>query len=281
MKLGVSTFLWDREELLPQIPLLGEEGIKFIEVWGIPPHFDYNDKKYAQLVKKELDNYAIKACSLHAPFGGELDLSSLNEGRRKRTILEVKKATSAFSRLEGSEVVVLHPGNRIEDTREREKRLEKLRKSLAEILEFCEERGLKIALENMLPGGIGDDITELSGLVRGFNSKNLGICLDTSHARITEDLPRITRACDQDLLTTHISDNFGETDNHFVPFEGSIEWEKFLETLKEIKYEGIFMLEVRQTRNPAEILKNIRELWDHKFGGADERESDKDQSPES
>ena len=268
MKLGVATFLWDREELAPRIPLLGEEGIEFIEVWGSPLHFNYNEEEYVELVRSQLSKYKIKASSFHAPIGQELDLSSLNEGRRKRTILEIKKAVSAFAYLEGSRIVVLHPGGRIENHREREERLEKSRESIGEILRFSEEKGLKVALENMLPGIIGDNIVELLDLVRGFNSENLGICLDTSHARLTEGiegLARATKACNKDLFTTHISDNLGETDDHFLPFEGSIDWEKFLGALKEIEYKGIFMLEARQTREPGEILKDIKELWNHKF----------------
>jgi sugar phosphate isomerase/epimerase len=265
MRLGVATFLWEKEGLLPQIPLLGEEGIELIEVWGSLSHFNYNNEEYVELVRSQLSKYKIKASSLHAPIGQELDLSSLNEGRRKRTILEIKKAVSAFAYLEGSRIVVLHPGGRIENHREREERLEKSRESIGEILRFSEEKGLKVALENMLPGIIGDNIVELLDLVRGFNSENLGICLDTSHARLTENPVRMARAYNKNLLATHISDNLGEMDDHFLPFEGSIDWGKFLEVLKEIEYKGIFMMEARQTREPREILRDIKELWNHKF----------------
>ena len=57
MRLGVSTFLWDREELLPQIPLLGKEGIKLIEIWGIPLHFNYNDRGYVESAREELNKH--------------------------------------------------------------------------------------------------------------------------------------------------------------------------------------------------------------------------------
>jgi sugar phosphate isomerase/epimerase len=276
MKLGVATFLWDREELVPRIPLLGEEGIEFIEVWGSLLHFNYNDEEYVELVRNQLSKYKIKASSLHAPFAQELDLSSLNEGRRRRTILETKKAVSAFSRLEGSRVIILHPGTRFENEREKEERLGKLRRSLEEILRFSEEKGLKLAVENMPPGIIGESISDLLDLVRDFDSENLGICLDTSHARLTEGVVKVTKACGKNLLATHISDNFGERDDHFLPFEGNIDWEKFSEALKEIEYKGIFMFEVRPTREPREMLKEMKELWNNEFKEADEKKSYKD-----
>ncbi len=104
----------------------------------------------------------------------------------------------------------------------------------------------------------------------------MGVCLDTSHANISGDLLKITKKCDKDLLTTHISDNRGRTDDHFLPFEGKIDWREFLKALKETEYEEIFMLETRQTRDPAEILRETKEIWENKLKGADERKNHKD-----
>ena len=261
MKLGISTFLWEKQALLPRIPIIKENDFKFVEIWGLPPHFNCNEENYVELAKNKLNKYEIKIFSLHTPFGEELDLSILDEEKRKVAIKEVKKSAAVCHKL-GGEVIIIHPGYKYEVLQERKLRWEKLSESLKEILEFCETKRIKIALENMLPGIIGDNIEELLTLVNRFASPNLGICLDTGHAHLSDDLIKATKAVSQNLFTIHISDNLGEIDNHFPPYEGNINWEEFLAVAKEISYQGMFMFELRQIREPDEILQKVKRIWE-------------------
>lgn len=265
MELGLSSFLFEDCKLESKLPLLKEAGIKYIEVKLKEGHFDFQDPKYLDEMAKEFKKYGIKAKSMHMPTNG-VDISLIEEYDRVWSIREVEKSVLALLRL-GGEIIVIHPGSKIEDEKMRKKRREKSEQSLEEILEFCEHWGIKIALENTLPGKTGDSIPEILEIVKKFNSKNLGVCLDTGHCHITSslyghnDVPACLNDINNYLYHLHIHDNFGKSDNHYLPFEGSIDWERFVKNLKEIDYKGVFMFELRNKGNTAEMLQRVKDIY--------------------
>lgn len=267
MELGLSSFLFEDCKLESKLPLLKEAGIEYIEVKPKEGHFDFQDPKYLEEMAKEFKKYGIKAKSMHMPTNG-VDISLTEEYDRVWSIREVEKTILALLRLEG-EIIVIHPGSKIEDERERKKRRKKSEQSLEEILEFCEQWGIKIALENTLPGKTGDSMTEILEIVRKFNSNSLGICLDTGHCNITSSLYNHNGVIDslkeiRDYLChLHVHDNFGKNDDHCLPFEGNINWKEFVRVLKEIEYKGVFMLEIRKSadNDNQEVLQNIKDIY--------------------
>lgn len=265
MEFGISTMPLEDYQLKSKLPLLKEVGIKYIEVKPKEGHFNYHDPKYLDEMSKEFKRNGIKVVSMHMPTNG-VDISLIEEYDRVWSVREVEKTALALLRLGGG-ILVVHPGSEIEDEKTRKARREKSEQSLEEILKFCEHWGIKIALENTLPGKTGDSIHEILEIVKKFNSKNLGICLDTGHCNITssiysnsgvvECLPEIKDY----LCHLHIHDNLAKSDDHYLPFKGNIDWKKFVEGLKEIDYQGVFMFELRKKTNNKEILRTIKELY--------------------
>ena len=265
MNFGISTMPIEDYQLKSKLPLLKEVGIRYIEVKPKEGHFDYHDPKYLDEMFKEFKKNEIEVISMHMPANG-VDISLIEEYDRVWSVREVEKTALALLRL-GGEILVVHPGSEIKDEKMRKARREKSKQSLEEILKFCEHWGIKIALENTLPGKTGDRIPEILEIVRNFNSKNLGICLDTGHCNITsslynhsgvvECLPEIKNY----LCHLHIHDNFGKSDDHSQLFEGNIDWIGFLKGLKEINYQGVFMFELRKKTNNEEMLRMIKESY--------------------
>jgi len=267
MELGLSSFLFEDYKLESKLPLLKEAGIKYIEVKPKEGHFDFQDPKYLEEMAREFKKNGIKVKSMHVPTNG-VDISLIEEYDRVWSIREVEKTILALIRLEG-EIIVIHPGSKIKDEKERKRRREKSEQSLEEILKFCEQWGIKIALENTLPGKTGDSISEILEIVKKFNSKNLGICLDTGHCNITSSLYNhdgvieCLKEIRDYLCHLHIHDNFGKSDDHYLPFEGNINWKKFTRALKEIEYKGVFMFEIRKSADnkEKEALQNIKNIY--------------------
>ncbi|KJF65225.1 hypothetical protein RS75_24345 [Rhizobium nepotum 39/7] len=50
------------------------------------------------------------------------------------------------------------------------------------------------------------------------------------------------------LITTHINDNFGATDDHLLPFDGRIDWEAVTRAIAATKYEAPLNLETHIDR---------------------------------
>jgi len=265
MNFGISTMPLEDCQLKSKLPLLKEAGIKYIEVKPKEGHFNYHDPKYLDEMSKEFKRNGIKVVSMHMPTHGA-DISLIEEYDRVWSVREVEKTALALLRLGGG-ILVVHPGSEIEDEKMRKVRREKSEQSLEEILKFCEHWGIKIALENTLPGKTGDSTPEILEIVKKFNSKNLGICLDTGHCNMTSSLYNHSGVVEclpeiKDYLChLHIHDNSGKSDDHYLPFEGNINWKRFVDGLEEINYQGVFMFELRKKTDNEEMLRNIKELY--------------------
>jgi len=269
MNFGISTMPFEDYQLKSKLLLLKEAGIKYIEVKPKEGHFNYHDPKYLDEMSKEFKRNGIKIISMHMPTHGA-DISLIEEYGRVWSVREVEKTALALLRL-GGEILVVHPGSEIEDEKARKARREKSEQSLEEILKFCEHWGIKVVLENTLPGKTGDSIPEILEIIKKFNSKNLGICLDTGHYNIASSLYNHSEVAEclpeiKDYLChLHIHDNFGKNDDHSLPYEGNIDWKGLIKGLKEINYQGAFMFELRKKTNNEEILRTIKESYINLF----------------
>ena len=90
---------------------------------------------------------------------------------------------------------------------------------------------------------------EANKMIDNLNAKAgkkcFGICLDTGHlhltrTRFTEYIPIVENR----LCALHIHDNMQFNDSHRMPYAGSIRWEEFLSSLKQIGYDGDLNFEI-------------------------------------
>jgi sugar phosphate isomerase/epimerase len=110
---------------------------------------------------------------------------------------------------------------------------------IRELAERAEEQNVVLAIENC---GRPDYV---DFLLSHCDAGSLGLCYDSSHdflrgMRPTEILKRWGRR----LVTTHLSDNCGEHDDHWLPGEGTIDWERVVSCFPTDTCSGPVMLEV-------------------------------------
>ncbi|MBQ7321350.1 MAG: sugar phosphate isomerase/epimerase [Clostridia bacterium] len=118
-------------------------------------------------------------------------------------------------------------------------------------LELAKRHGVGLAIENMAKFDPAirrvycASPEEQADLIDAFGDPSVGACWDFGHARMMlSDQPRQLRMLGKRLKATHVQDNNGKRDSHLIPFVGgNIEWEKIMPCLKEIGYEGDFVLE--------------------------------------
>lgn len=102
----------------------------------------------------------------------------------------------------------------------------------------------------------GADINEIIAVVDSVDSDNIGVCLDTGHAHCTGINPaKAAIKLGERLKVLHVHDNNGNSDWHVAPFVGTIDWAEFMESLKSIKFDRTFSLEIHNyvQRMPVEI----------------------------
>ncbi len=216
------------------LPIFGRAEIKNLEIWAAFPygserHFPYWEKGYIDTFARHLKTNGLKTKALHAPFSETLDISSLDDSSHREAIREIKEVASLFKKLPGAEIVVVHPGGIVIQKGEEEerRRLEQSRKGLKELAHFLSANGLRLAVENMLPGLIAWNPSDLLFLTEGL--PQTGVCLDTGHAYISGVLEEFLERLKEKIIAFHLSDTYDSVDRHLLPFEGSIDWSFFKE----------------------------------------------------
>jgi sugar phosphate isomerase/epimerase len=128
-----------------------------------------------------------------------------------------------------------------------------VRRSLETLDAVAGEFGVTLALE-VIPNPLSQ-AQRLVDLIEGLELEHAGICLDFGHAHIGDDVVDAIETASGHLVTTHVHDNRGKTDDHLVPFEGRIDWDQALFAMRKIGYEGAWMFELGHTGDPADVLR--------------------------
>jgi len=267
MEIGLSTGILYKSDLIESLQLIKKVGFDNIEVWaGIGKegkwiHYDYHNWDYTRKLKEKLKKLALRVVSLHAPFSSELDISQVEEEKRDFAISEIEKAIDVLEFLEGN-VLVFHPStasSHFDNLTQKMYRLSQAKKSIDELLKYCQDKPIRLALENQLPHILCGYSVDLLKLIWEINSQKVGICLDTSHANLAENVSEVVKKCKEWLISLHVSDNFGTSDDHNIPGIGNINWQIFVQTLKLVKYEGVFMLELLEQGKKWDVQKVLKE----------------------
>ena len=118
------------------------------------------------------------------------------------------------------------------------------------IARYAAERNVRLVMENLK-----DNVWILDRILDEVGDDpevtNLGICIDIGHAHQSVDAGRhpianyLERYAGQ-LEHLHLHDNGGILDEHWLPGEGSVDWDQVLAALHKIGYGGTAVFETRQ-----------------------------------
>jgi sugar phosphate isomerase/epimerase len=87
----------------------------------------------------------------------------------------------------------------------------------------------------------------------------VGICLDIGHAHLDGDVIDAVETVSEHLIATHVHDNGGRTDDHLLPFDGTIDWAGALLAVQKVGYDGPFMFEIVPKGSTKETLARARQ----------------------
>jgi len=228
-------------ELLGQI---AEAGFQAVEIFGTRGHFDYTTKQEIQAIASALSQHNLALTSLHAPTSR--DLSATREGGTPLSITEVERVRRVEAMDELKRVLdvaedlpfprlILHMGGSREtaDPRKRDAAFS----SLEHLVLHAHHRGVTIAVENTT-SEMGNpaylrafvDETRLTGLRFNFDIGHAHLA-DGPEAELIEKGFAPLREL---VISAHIHDNHGEKDEHLPPYNGTIDWEAAVKTLKSV-----------------------------------------------
>jgi sugar phosphate isomerase/epimerase len=129
------------------------------------------------------------------------------------------------------------------------------RHSIEALQRIAQPLGVQIAVE-VIP----NDLSR-AGSIAHFVEDDLdgvGICLDFGHAHLDGDVIDAVETVSEHLIATHVHDNRGRSDDHLLPFDGTIDWAATLLAVQKIGYDGPFMFEIVAQGSTRETLARAR-----------------------
>jgi sugar phosphate isomerase/epimerase len=111
--------------------------------------------------------------------------------------------------------------------------------ALMDLIKFAEDSDVKVVVENTMQPALLDLIFS------NIQSDHLGFCYDTSHDFLYSPKPgALLERWGHRLMVTHLGDNDGVHDCHWLPGLGVLNWEKIIRWLPVKTYQGSLTLEV-------------------------------------
>ncbi len=237
-KFGISIGLVVKDRM----GIFMENGINYMEFrFDKTPDLEFG-RNFVKEVKEEKEKYGFITRTCHLPFPEGYDLSVTDEDIRKQAVENQKEIVEIAMEL-NPEVLVLHNSRGPVAEQDRPKRRAALVKSLKEFAPWCKERGLKIALENLIPGSLLMSSDDLVGVIEEVGCDNIGICFDVNHLFAEPHYDFIKKA-GKHIITMHISDNDGIQERHFVPGDGVLDWHLIFSEMDKIGYDGTMICEL-------------------------------------
>lgn len=241
-RLAVSTGACVELPVLETLERLHEAGVTAVELGTPPRHFDpWSHEQVADLGHR-LQTLAIEPISIHAPFGGPLDLSDPSFYYRNAAIGAILACASALHDLGGTRVVV-HTTDVPREGQHLEERLTRCAHSLRVLARSCAHMNMTLLVETPLPHLIGGHPDEFARLVHHLDGR-VGICIDTSHATLGHHWDGFMRVVGERVVHVHANDHHGRHDDHLPPGDGVIDWQLVRGTLEAINYTGWIVLEL-------------------------------------
>ena len=127
------------------------------------------------------------------------------------------------------------------------------RRSIDELQRMAEPLGVSVALE-VIPNELSRAGSLVHFVEDVLDCGGVGVCLDFGHAHMDGDLVEAIETVSEHLVTTHVHDNRGRTDDHLVPFEGTIDWPSALTAIQKVGYDGTLLLEIAAHGSAKETL---------------------------
>jgi sugar phosphate isomerase/epimerase len=263
MRFALSTHVFHGERLTrAHVEAAKSHGFDDLEIFATRTHFNYADASEIDQLARWLDDLGVSAGSMHAPicaafaggqWGRAFSNAASDTARRQEAIAETTLAIDAAGRL-GSSLMVVHlglPRGQTIPAGDNDRRA--VQRSLQELQETASRSNLTLALE-VIPNALSEPGALLEWL-EGDLELTAGVCLDFGHAHLMGGAPEAAEALAGHIATTHVHDNRGTSDDHLVPFAGTVDWPATLAVMWKIGFTERLVFEVADTGDAAAVLR--------------------------
>ncbi len=201
------------------------------------------DKSFYTELRKYVEDKGKYFSQAHAPAPSSYKDEAMAEKMFQDIVSTIKRASYL-----GVKNIVVHPCQHLTyvEPGVPEQLFEYNMKFFRRLIPYCEEYGIRAAVENMwqYPGMISHSTCskpeEFVRYIDTIHSDSIVACLDTGHALLVREMPGdcIRALGKKRLQCLHVHDVDGIDDSHTLPYFGITDWDKVMGALAEIDYEG-------------------------------------------
>lgn len=240
-KVGTTTALW-KVPASTDFSQARSVGLEYVEVAfnqcyrGIPAN---EVIPRVRDMKAKIDSAGIKVWSIHLPFSRTLDISVLDEKKRKENVDFMAEMIEQCAQFQ-PKCLVLHPSSEPIDDSIRAQRIANASRSIAYLKKYADQIGAQLCIENLPRTCLGNTPEELWEIIKDI--PDVKVCFDTNHyTKGTTE--HFVETIGERIGTIHASDFDFVNECHWLPTQGDIKWGKLMHALEGVGYEGVFMYE--------------------------------------
>jgi sugar phosphate isomerase/epimerase len=263
---GVSTHLFHSQRLIrDHLLAIAQHGFQALELFATATHFDYHSESAIADLQGWLADAGLELHGVHAPisdsfvagrWGAPLSLASPEPERRAAALAEAEHALYIARRIP-MRVLVVHLGLPRTQSGPGDNSRDAARRSVEELQQLAAPLGVRLAVE-VIPNELSRAGSLVHFIEEELEASNAGICLDFGHAHMDGELLDAIETVSGHVITTHVHDNRGRTDDHLVPFEGTIDWPAAMTAIQKIGYDQTLLFEIAAHGSPKETLARVR-----------------------
>ncbi len=187
-------------------------------------------------IKTWLKDYGLQLLDLHGSAGKEKNWASPQEYQRLAGVELVRNRIEMTANL-SADVTIMHvPGDPDSGP---------VRKSLDELESFARERNVRIAIEN-------GNFEVLQKLFSEYAPEYVGLCYDCGHGNMIPDGLEQLESLKDRLISVHLHDNDGASDQHKLLFSGTMDWDRLAGIMARSAYAKCVSMETVMARTGIE-----------------------------
>ena len=117
------------------------------------------------------------------------------------------------------------------------------------LIKLSDDLGVKLAFENMRV------LTHIKYILENYPSPLIGMCYDSGHEHFwTPGIDWLSLYGDR-VFAIHLHDNFGDCDEHMIPYDGTADWDRIAKGVASSAYSGTITVECEHEKSP--LYRNI------------------------
>ena len=239
---------------IDRIRELHRAGFRYVDLsmYSLTPDCDYmkdNWRDAVNALKKEADTLGMTFVQAHSQGGNPLK----DDASHVEFLLAATKRSIEICEMLGIPNTVVHSG--YAKGIGKEEWFEKNRLFYKELFSTMERCGVNVLIENSTAVNMKDKYFVNSGkdmaeFLRFVDHPQLHACWDTGHANCEGPQYDDILALGSELYAIHYNDNHGKSDEHLLPYLGTLNHDEVMNALIDVDFKGYFTLECTSSLIP-------------------------------